>query len=76
MWILFKPMEKKEAKGISIANEGGTNVLYFNLAEGGYVPSLETSGSTMGGVIDVLLENPGVGRIVFMHRRNYIYNEE
>ncbi|HLC58185.1 MAG TPA: type II/IV secretion system ATPase subunit [Candidatus Nanoarchaeia archaeon] len=69
-------MEKKEAKGISIANEGGTNVLYFNLAEGGYVPSLETSGSTMGGVIDVLLENPGVGRIVFMHRRNYIYNEE
>ncbi len=68
-------MEKKRG-AVSIAYESGIQVLYFNLAGGNYLPSLESSGDTMEMVIDALTENPAVMRIVFTHRRNYIYDEE
>ena len=60
---------------MQVVNESGVNVLYFNLSSG-YIGSLESNGSTMGIVVDALSDNPGVGRVVFMHRRNYVYNEE
>ena len=55
-------MEKKGGT-VSIAYESGIQVLYFNLAGQNYLPSLESSGATMGMVVDALIENPGVMRI-------------
>ena len=69
-------VNKKRGSGVSVVKEGGANVLYINIDGYKFIPSLEASGMTMALVIDSLIENPGVNRIVFVHRRNYIYGEE
>ena len=69
-------VSKKRGSGVSVVKEGGANVLYINIDGYKFIPSLEASGMTMALVIDSLIENPGVNRIVFVHRRNYIYGEE
>ena len=66
-------MEKKR-EGVSIVRESGVPVLYVQAA-GVDAPSLELDGVVMGGVVDVLREHPDVQRVVFLHQRNYVYDE-
>ena len=68
--------EKKRVQPVSIVKEGGSTVLYFRVEDSYFTPSLENNGLTMARTMDMLVENPGISRIVFVHRRHYIYNED
>ncbi len=58
---------------IEVLVEGSEQVLRVDANSWSYSPSIEDSALVMGYVIDKLVEIPGVSRIVFNQRRNFIY---
>jgi len=58
---------------VQIERREGEDILYINFLGAGFVPSISDSGEVMGGVVDALIENPGVSRIVFVQQKNYNY---
>ncbi len=67
---------EKEAKLYSYetAREGGEDVLYINYFGVPYVPSISENYEDMERVIDCLIENPNVSRIVLSQQKNYNYD--
>ncbi|MCA9487428.1 MAG: type II/IV secretion system ATPase subunit [Nanoarchaeota archaeon] len=57
-----------------VRREGGEDVLYIDYSKAPYSPSLADSPETMESVIDLLIENPNVSRIVFSQEKNYNYD--
>ena len=73
----MKEKEKREEtkKDIfTVTREGDESILKINFTSSTQAPSIENSHSTMALVIDALVENPEVHRIIFQARRNYIYD--
>ncbi|NCO11316.1 secretion system protein [Candidatus Pacearchaeota archaeon CG_4_9_14_0_2_um_filter_39_13] len=58
---------------VQIERREGEDILYINFLGAGFVPSISDSGEVMGRVVDALIENPGVSRIVFVQQKNYNY---
>jgi flagellar protein FlaI len=54
--------------------DGGEDVLYFNFQGASFVPNLEDNPGVMERVIDGLIENPNISRVVFVQSKNYNYD--
>ncbi len=67
------PFQKK-SKEYEVVKETNENILKIDATSWSYVPSIESNPLVMSRVIELLIESPGVTRIVFNQRRNYIYN--
>ncbi len=59
-----------------IGREQGEDVLYINAIGAPIVPSISENSQIMSRVVDLLIENPQVSRIVFVQQRNYAYPTE
>lgn len=60
--------------GYEVLKEGNENVIRINVEEWPYVPSIEDNALVMALTIDKLVEVPSVQRIVFVQRKNYVYD--
>ncbi|MBM3199608.1 hypothetical protein FJZ53_01635 [Candidatus Woesearchaeota archaeon] len=60
--------------GYEILKEGNENVMRINVEDWPYVPSIEDSEMVMALTIDKLVEAPSVHRLIFMQRKNYVYD--
>ena len=67
---------EKEAKLYSYESvrEGGEDVLYINYFGALHVPSLSENPDDMERVVDCLIENPNVSRIILSQQKNYNYD--
>ncbi|MEK6823725.1 MAG: ATPase, T2SS/T4P/T4SS family [Nanoarchaeota archaeon] len=67
---------EKEAKLYSYeaVREGGEDVLYINYFGAPNVPSLAENSEDMERIIDCLIENPNVSRIILSQQKNYNYD--
>src|SRR3989338_4422290 len=72
--MIFKEGSKLYA--IEVEQQHGEQVLYLNYLSAPFVPSVADTPADMGRVIDALVENPGIARIVFVQQRNYVYPSE
>jgi type IV secretory pathway ATPase VirB11/archaellum biosynthesis ATPase len=68
--------EKEENKLYSYETrrEGGEDILYINYLGAPYVPSIADYPEVMSKVIDALIENPGVSRVILSQQKNYNYD--
>jgi len=57
-----------------VQREGGEDILYINYLGAPYVPSLADSSRVMERVIDFLIENPNVSRVILVQQKNYNYD--
>jgi type IV secretory pathway ATPase VirB11/archaellum biosynthesis ATPase len=69
------PFQKKE-RLYELVKEGPDTLLKINATSWSSTPNIENNPLIMARVIDLLIENPNVTRIIFTQRRNYIYNYE
>ncbi|MEK6915231.1 MAG: type II/IV secretion system ATPase subunit [Nanoarchaeota archaeon] len=51
----------------------GENILYINYLGVPIVPSISDSGEVMARVVDALVDNPEVSRVILVQQRNYNY---
>jgi type IV secretory pathway ATPase VirB11/archaellum biosynthesis ATPase len=58
----------------SVQREGGEDVIYINYQGAGFVPSLADYPEVVERVIDALIENSNVSRIVLVQQKNYNYD--
>ena len=72
--MLFKPGTALYA--YEIARESGNKILYVNYMGANFVPSVAESGEVMNQVVDLLIESPGISRVVLVQQRNYSYNAQ
>jgi len=56
-----------------IERKEGEDILYINFLGASFIPSISDSPEVMGRVVDRLIDNPEVGRIVFVQQKNYNY---
>ncbi len=68
--------EKEVFKEYVISHEGSEDVLKIDANRWNYSPSIEDNPVTMGYVIDKLVENPQVQRIIFHQKKNFHYDYE
>ncbi len=57
-----------------VNREGGEDVLYINYLSAPFVPSISDYAEVMEKVIDCLIQNPNVSRIVLVQQKNYNYD--
>jgi len=57
-----------------IVRETNEDVAYINYMGSSYVPNIADNGESMSRVIDLLIENPNISRVVFVQQRNYSYD--
>jgi len=72
-------MEFKEGSKLysyEIKREGGEDVIYFNYLGASFVPNMAENEEVMAKIIDALIENPNVSRIVLVQQKNYSYDLE
>jgi type IV secretory pathway ATPase VirB11/archaellum biosynthesis ATPase len=60
----------------NLQRKEGETILYINYLGAPMVPSIADSSEVMGRVIDALIDNPEVGRIILVQQRNYNYPYE
>ena len=70
--MLFKPGTKLYA--YEVVRESGVKVLYVNYMGANFVPNIAESPGIMARAMDLLIESPGVSRLVFVQQRNYSYD--
>ncbi len=56
-----------------IERKQGEDTLYVNFLNASFVPSIAESPTIMARTVDLLVENPGVARVIFVQQRNYHY---
>jgi len=59
-----------------VKREGAEDILYVNYSSISYSPSIADSPDVMEKVIELLMENPNVSRVVLKQQKNYNYNFE
>ena len=59
-----------------VQREGSEDVLYINYLGAPFVASLEDSAQVFERVIDSLIENPNISRVVLVQQKNYNYDFE
>jgi len=57
-----------------VQREGGEDVLYINYLGAPFVPSLADYPDVMERVVDSLIKNPNVSRVVLVQQKNYNYD--
>jgi archaeal flagellar protein FlaI len=57
-----------------VQREGGEDILYINYLGAPFVPSISDSIEVMGKVVDSLIENSNVSRVVLVQQKNYNYD--
>jgi len=57
-----------------VQKEGGEDILYINYLGAPFVASVSDSPEVMTRVIDVLIENPNISRVVLVQQKNYNYD--
>src|SRR3989344_4253759 len=70
-------MEFKEGTPLyanEVVREAGEDILYFNFIGATFVPDLVADGRIMEMVVDALIENSTISRIVFVQQKNYHYD--
>ncbi len=72
--MLFKP--GTSLYSYEVAREAGNKILYINYLGANFVPNLAENPEVMSRSIDLLIETPGVSRIVFVQQRNYSYDSQ
>ena len=72
--MLFKPGTALYA--FEVVRESGSKVIYINYMGANFVPSIADSTEVMTQAIDLLIDSPGISRIVFVQQRNYSYNTQ
>ncbi len=70
------PEKRGECFSFETYKEGEDVVLRIDAEECPFFPSVEDSAMCMSSVIDKLIENPGVTRVVFSQKRDYEYDYE
>ena len=58
---------------IEVERKEGENLMYVNYMGAPLVPSIADYSEVMAGVIDALIENSNISRIIFVQQRNYNY---
>ena len=66
--------ENKKEREYEIVNEGSERVLRIDYTKKTIIPSIEDSEECMQDVINKLVENAGVSRVVLVQQRNYNYS--
>jgi len=66
--------EEKKLYSYEVKREGGEDVLYINYLGAPYVPNIADYPEVMEKVIDSLIENPNVSRIILGQQKNYNYD--
>jgi type IV secretory pathway ATPase VirB11/archaellum biosynthesis ATPase len=69
-----KKQDTKQLYSHEVKREGGEDVLYINFLGASFVPSISDSPEIMERVIDLLIENPNVSRIILSQQKNYNYD--
>src|SRR3989344_3348923 len=64
----------KKERDYELLNEGSERVLRIDYTKKTIIPSIEDSEECMQDVINKLVENAGISRIVLVQQRNYNYN--
>lgn len=72
--MIFK--EGSPLYAVEVEREEGEDVLYANYLHAEYIPSISNNPEVMAKVIDALIDNSNVARIVFVQQRNYSHNFE
>ncbi len=67
-------MEKEDCFAADVLREGEETILRVNCERCPFFPSVEESPLVMAKVIDLLVQNPGVTRIVLYQKRDYEYD--
>jgi len=70
----FKPGAKLYS--YEIQRKAGETVAYVNFLGAPFVPSIASMPEVMERIVDLLIENPDVSRIVLVQQRNYSYGPE
>ncbi|MCU0642529.1 MAG: type II/IV secretion system ATPase subunit, partial [archaeon] len=69
--MIFK--EGTPIYAVEIERKAGEDVLYVNYLGAPFVPSIAESPVVMSRTVDLLVENPGIARVIFVQQRNYNY---
>jgi len=72
--MLFKPGTALYA--YEVIREAGSKVLYVNYLGANFVPNIAEDVDVMSRIIDLLIESPGISRIVLVQQRNYSYDSQ
>ena len=72
--MLFKPTT--QLFGYEVVKEGREDIMYVNCFGYPLVPSISDDAAIMARVIDNLIENPKINRIVLSQQKNYVYSHE
>ncbi len=69
-------MAEEEVSAYQIVREGKENILKIDASSWNYLPSIEDSPVVMANVLDQLIQNPAITKVIFLQRRNYTYDYE
>ncbi len=67
-------MEPNKLYSYEVRREGGEDILYINYLGAPFVPNIAMSRDVMSRVIDAIIENPSVSRIILSQQKNYNYD--
>jgi archaeal flagellar protein FlaI len=70
--VVFK--QNSPMYSVEIQRKEGESLLYINYLGAPFIPSLADSSEVMARTVDILIENPGISRIIFVQQRNYNYS--
>lgn len=57
-----------------VKRKGGEDILYINYLGAPFVPNICSQGEVMEQVIDSLIQNPNVSRVILVQQKNYNYD--
>ncbi|MBI4438877.1 type II/IV secretion system ATPase subunit [Candidatus Woesearchaeota archaeon] len=69
-------IDKEGCFGWDLLREGEENVLRVNCEQCSFFPSIEDNPLVMSKLMDILISNQGVSRIIFYQKRDYEYDYE
>jgi len=72
--VVFK--EDAPIGAYEVEKKQGEEALYVNFMKASFVPDVASNPNIMAQVIDILVDNPNVSRVVFVQQRNYNYSSE
>ena len=70
----FVMAEVDKLYSYNVRREGGEDILYINFLGAPFVPDIASSGEVMSRVVDALIENPSVSRVILSQQKNYNYD--
>jgi type IV secretory pathway ATPase VirB11/archaellum biosynthesis ATPase len=72
--MIFK--EGSVLGAVEIEHKGGEDILYVNYLPAPYVPSIAEDSQVFSKIVESLIENPSISRVILVQQRNYNYSFE